>query len=73
VGPLDQLLPVYCCAQVLSYEDNKALTFDSGGIEAHPATDAILFGALSHTHHCDPHIYSHLGSFYVIVGHSAAL
>lgn len=30
---------------LLSHEDKKSLTFDSGGTEAHPATDAILFGA----------------------------
>lgn len=51
IGPLDQLLPVYCCIEVLSCEDNKALTFDSSGTGAHPATDAILFSVLSHTHH----------------------
>lgn len=47
VALLDQLLPVYCCTEVLSHEDNKALTFDSGRTGAHPATDAILFGASS--------------------------
>ncbi len=36
---------------VLSYEDNKALTFDSAGTEAHPATDAILFQCLVTPHH----------------------
>lgn len=50
VGLRDQLLPVCCRTEVLSYEDNEALTFDSSGTETHPATDAILFSAVSHAH-----------------------
>lgn len=42
----DQLLPVYCCGEVLLHEDNKTLTFDLNGTEAHPAADAILFQCL---------------------------
>lgn len=45
---LDQLLPVYCCTELSSQEDKTALAFDCSGTEAHPATDAILFGASSH-------------------------
>lgn len=62
-------------AEVLSYGDNKALTFDSCGTEAHPATDAILFSASSHliTWPVWPAMYSHLNSMYVIVDHSAPL
>lgn len=51
VALLDQLLPVYCCTEVLSYEDNKTLNLDSSGTEAHPATDAILFQCLVGSHH----------------------
>lgn len=47
----DQLLPVYCCTKVLSYEDNNALTCDSNGTEAHPTTYAILFQCCIRAHH----------------------
>lgn len=73
--PPDQLLPVYCCAEVLSYEDNRVSTFDSGGTEAHPAADAILFQRLVTPHHMTG-VTRHpltLDSLYVTVDHSAAL
>lgn len=46
-----QLLPVCRCPELSPYRDKKAVTFGSGGTEAHPAADAILFRALSQSRH----------------------
>lgn len=73
VAFLDQPLPVYCCSEVLCHEDNRAVTSDSDGTEAHPAADAILFGISSHlvTWPAWPATDSHVYSLYVILVHSA--
>lgn len=58
---------------VLSHEDNKTLTFDFGGTEAHPATDAILFRHLVTPHHMTGVTCHLLDCMYVIADHSAML
>lgn len=63
---------------MLSHLDNKTLTSDSSGTEAHPATDAILFQCLVRSNHvtsvsCHLLTFRHVGQFSIRIQGSSLM